>query len=87
MQTILGANGQIAQELTRELHSRYTTDIRLVSRTPCKVNDTDQLIPANLLDASATSAAVAGSDIAYLTVGLHQHFEILFISCAFLNLI
>lgn len=70
MQTILGANGQIAEELARELHRNYTTDIRLVSRNPKKINDTDQLFPANLLDAQATDKAVEGSDIAYLTVGL-----------------
>lgn len=70
MQTILGANGQIAEELAKELHRNYTTNIRLVSRNPKKINDTDQLFPANLLDAEATNKAVAGSDIAYLTVGL-----------------
>lgn len=70
MQTILGANGQIAEELARELYRSYTTNIRLVSRNPRKINDTDQLFPANLLDAQATDKAVEGSDIAYLTVGL-----------------
>ena len=70
MQTILGANGQIAEELAKELHRNYTIDIRLVSRNPKKINDTDQLFPANLLDAQATDKAVAGSDIVYLTVGL-----------------
>jgi nucleoside-diphosphate-sugar epimerase len=70
MQTILGANGQIANELARELHRNYTTDIRLVSRHPKPINDTDALFPANLLDAAQTAAAVAGSQIAYLTVGL-----------------
>ena len=70
MQTILGANGQIAEELARELHRRYTTSIRLVSRSPKKVHDTDELLAANLLDAQATDRAVAGSTIAYLTVGL-----------------
>lgn len=70
MQTILGANGQIAEELARELHRNYTTDIRLVSRNPKKINGTDQLFFANLLDAQATDKAVAGSKIAYLTVGL-----------------
>lgn len=70
MQTILGANGQIAEELVKVLHRNYTTDLRLVSRTPKKINDTDQLFPANLLDAQATDKAVEGSDIAYLTVGL-----------------
>lgn len=70
MQTILGANGQIADELAKALHRNYTTDIRLVGRNPKKVNDTDQLFIANLLDAEATDKAVAGSEIAYLTVGL-----------------
>lgn len=70
MQTVLGANGQIAQELTRYLHNNVTEDIRLVSRNPVNVHDTDQLFAANLMDADATAEAVAGSDIAYLTVGL-----------------
>lgn len=70
MQTILGANGQIAAALARELHAHYTTDIRLVSRNPKKIHETDHLFPANLLDAAATEKAVSGSDIVYLTVGL-----------------
>lgn len=70
MQTILGATGQIADELAKELHRHYTKEIRLVSRNPRKVNDTDQLFPADLLNAEATQRAVAGSKIAYLTVGL-----------------
>lgn len=70
MQTVLGANGQIAEELTRYLHDNITEDIRLVSRKPGKLHDTDQLFPANLMNADATDDAVAGSDIAYLTVGL-----------------
>ena len=70
MQTVLGAGGQIADELTRELHRHHTTDIRLVSRKPRKVNDTDQLVAADLMDAEATARAVAGSEVVYLTVGL-----------------
>lgn len=70
MQTILGANGQIAEELAKELHRNYTKEIRLVSRNPKKVNEDDQLFSANLLDAQATEQAVEGSQIAYLTVGL-----------------
>lgn len=34
MQTVLGATGQIAMELARELRRTYTDDIRLVSRKP-----------------------------------------------------
>ncbi len=32
MQTILGANGQIGEELARELKKNFTSDIRIVSR-------------------------------------------------------
>ncbi|MBN4666266.1 NAD-dependent epimerase/dehydratase family protein [Pandoraea nosoerga] len=70
MQTILGANGQIAVELARELQRKYTSDVRLVSRHPRKVNDTDTLVSANLLDAKQTLEAVKGSRIVYFTAGL-----------------
>lgn len=70
MQTILGATGQIAVELARELRRTYTGDLRLVSRNPRKVNDTDTLVPADLLDARQAAAAVAGSSIVYFTAGL-----------------
>lgn len=70
MQTILGASGQIGRELAVCLKQNFTDDIRLVSRTPQKVNDTDQLFPANLLDPEQAKSAVAGSQVAYLTVGL-----------------
>lgn len=70
MQTILGANGQIAVELARELRNRYTSQVRLVSRTPRKVHEDDALVAANLLDARQTAQAVEGSRIVYFTAGL-----------------
>lgn len=70
MQTILGANGIIATELAKELHKNYTKDIRLVSRNPKKVNETDTILSADLLDAKQAEEAVKGSEIVYLTVGL-----------------
>ncbi len=76
MQTILGANGQIAEELARELHRNYTTDIRLVSRNPKTINDSDQLFSANLMDKEGTEKAVKGSEIAYLTVGLPMNSQL-----------
>ena len=47
MQTILGAGGAIGTELAKSL-IEYTKDIRLVGRNPKKVNETDQLFPADL---------------------------------------
>lgn len=70
MQTILGANGQIAEELARVLHRQHVGDLRLVSRTPRRVNANDALVAANLLDARQTLAAVEGSSIVYFTAGL-----------------
>lgn len=70
MQTILGANGQIATELARELSRNYATDLRLVSRNPRKVNDTDTVMAADLMDAGQTAQAVKGSEVVYFTAGL-----------------
>jgi nucleoside-diphosphate-sugar epimerase len=70
MQTLLGANGQIANELAKELRKEYAADIRLVSRNPRKVTESDILFSANLLDYQQTSNAVKGSEIVYLTAGL-----------------
>lgn len=70
MQTILGANGQIGSELALALKKDFTDNIRLVSRNPKRVNDTDELVSANLLDAVETQKAVAGSEVVYLTAGL-----------------
>ena len=69
MQTILGANGVIANNLVKALPT-YTDQIRLVSRNPKKVNSTDQVLSADLLNSDQTDKAVAGSKIAYLTAGL-----------------
>ena len=70
MQTILGASGQIGRELALGLRKDFTADLRLVSRKPEQVNGDDQLVSADLLDAEQTRAAVAGSEIVYMTAGL-----------------
>ena len=76
MQTILGANGQIAVELARELHSKYTQNLRLVSRKPRKVNDTDELVSADLMNSAQTLEAVRGSEVVYFTAGLPPDTEL-----------
>jgi nucleoside-diphosphate-sugar epimerase len=69
MQTILGANGVIGRELSPHLRS-YTDRVRQVSRTPLSIHPTDELVRADLLDAKATSEAIAGSSVTYLVAGL-----------------
>ncbi|HJZ77844.1 MAG TPA: NAD-dependent epimerase/dehydratase family protein [Vicinamibacterales bacterium] len=69
MQTVLGANGVIGRELSRRL-PEYSDRIRQVSRSPKRVNATDELFSADLLDAKATADAVSGSTVAYLVAGL-----------------
>ncbi|MGW3386229.1 NAD-dependent epimerase/dehydratase family protein [Streptomyces cinereoruber] len=76
MHTVLGANGPIGEELTRELYRGFTRDIRLVSRHPAKIHDTDRLVEVDLTDPEATDRAVEGSEVAYLTVGLPMDSEL-----------
>ncbi|MDR2228816.1 MAG: NAD-dependent epimerase/dehydratase family protein [Flavobacteriaceae bacterium] len=70
MQTILGANGQIGEELARELKRNFTSDIRIVSRHAQKVNDTDKVFSADLSIREKAIEAVKGSEVAYFTLGL-----------------
>ncbi|MDB5050568.1 MAG: NAD-dependent epimerase/dehydratase [Fibrobacteres bacterium] len=74
-QTILGANGTIGAPLARELKA-YTDTIRLVSRNPRKVNDSDELFPADLSQPEQVEKAVAGSDIVYLLVGFDYNLKV-----------
>lgn len=69
MNTILGANGIIAQDLSRALVS-FSPAIRQASRNPRKVNPTDETIVADLLDTQATANAASGSEVVYLVAGL-----------------
>ncbi|KMQ60760.1 NAD-dependent dehydratase [Chryseobacterium sp. BLS98] len=76
MQTILGANGQIGEELARALKQKYTSDIRIVSRNPVKVNDTDTVFPADLSKREEAIEAVKGSEIAYFTLGMPMNTDL-----------
>lgn len=68
MQTILGAGGAIGSDLAKAL-KKYTNEIRLVSRNPQKVNDTDELMQADLTDREEVFKAIKDSSIAYITIG------------------
>ena len=69
MQTILGAGGAIGTPLAKELIN-YTSSIRLVSRNPVAVNPTDELVSADLNNATEVDKAVEGSSVVYLVAGL-----------------
>lgn len=74
MQTILGSGGPIGNEIAKAL-TKFTTNIRLVSRSPEKVNPGDELMAGDLLDYAVVDSAVKGSDVIYLTVGLPYELE------------
>ena len=69
MQTILGSNGVIGQNIAKTL-PQYTNKIRLVSRQPKKVNETDELVVSDLLIADQVNNAVKGSETVFLTAGI-----------------
>ena len=74
-QTILGSGGGIGLPLAKEL-KKYTDDIRLVSRNPKKVNETDELYPADLNDFSTIDKAIEGSAVVYVTIGFTYNLRI-----------
>ena len=75
LQTILGSGGGIGVPLARELKN-YTDRIRLVSRNPQKVNDTDELFPADVSDLKLIGKAIAGSEVVYVTIGFTYNLKV-----------
>jgi nucleoside-diphosphate-sugar epimerase len=75
IQTILGSGGAIGIPLAREL-TQYTDRIRLVSRKPQKVNETDELFPVDFNDFGQIDKAVEGSEVVYITVGFQYNLKI-----------
>ena len=75
MQTILGSGGAIGIPLAKEL-KKYTNKVRLVARHPKKVNESDELVTADLTKAEQVNKTVEGSDVVYLTVGLEYNIKV-----------
>jgi nucleoside-diphosphate-sugar epimerase len=75
MQTILGANGTIGSALAKEL-TTHTDKIRLVGRNPKRINDTDELFPADLSDGQQVEKAIEGSEVVYLLVGFDYKLKV-----------
>ncbi len=74
-QTILGSGGAIGIPLAKEL-KKYTSEIRLVSRNPQKVNDTDELFPLDVNDLYQLSGVIKGSEVVYVTIGFEYNIKI-----------
>jgi nucleoside-diphosphate-sugar epimerase len=74
-QTILGAGGAIGTELAKYL-SEYTKDIRLVSRNPRKVNEGDELFPADVTKREDVFRSIKGSEKVYITVGFEYRLKV-----------
>jgi nucleoside-diphosphate-sugar epimerase len=74
-QTILGSGGGIGTPLAKELKP-YTNAIRLVSRNPVKVNDTDELFAADMTDPAQVDKAIAGSEVVYVTIGFAYNLKV-----------
>jgi len=75
MQTILGSGGAVGIHLAKALRN-YTDDIRLVSRNPQKVNESDELFPADLTNDADVRKAIQGSSIVYVTVGFPYNLKV-----------
>ena len=75
MQTILGSGGAIGIPLAKEL-KKYTNKIRLVSRNPKKVNETDELYPIDLNDQSQIEKAISGSEVVYVVIGFEYKLSV-----------
>ena len=67
--TILGANGNIAKVLSSELRSDEIL-LRQVSRNPTPDHPGDELVKADLLNATQVLDAVKGSEIVFLVAGI-----------------
>ncbi|MCF8369783.1 MAG: NAD-dependent epimerase/dehydratase family protein [Bacteroidales bacterium] len=74
MQTILGSGGAIGIPLAKEL-TKYTKDIRLVSRNPKKVNESDELFPLDVNNLNQIEKAIEGSEVVYVTIGFEYNIK------------
>src|SRR5580692_7545604 len=75
MHTILGSGGAIGIDLAKEL-TKYTNKIRLVSRNPKRINDSDELYTADFSDPTQLDKAIEGSEVMYLIAGFKYDLKV-----------
>jgi len=69
LQTIIGGNGTIGKEVAKHLHS-MNIHVRIASRSPKKVNSSDQVFTMDVFNEQSVSEAIKGSSVVYLILGL-----------------
>ena len=69
LQTIIGGNGTIGSEVARQLCS-MDIPVRIASRTPWKVNSSDQLFQMDVFSEESVLQGIKGSAVVYLILGL-----------------
>jgi len=74
MQTIIGSGGAIGLPLAKEL-KKYSEKIRLVSRNPQKVNETDELFSMDANNLTKLNEAIVGSEVVYVTIGFKYNIK------------
>jgi nucleoside-diphosphate-sugar epimerase len=75
VQTIIGSGGTVALPLAKELKN-YVSKIRLISRSPKKVNETDELLPLDVNNLNQLDKAVSGSEVVYVTIGFNYNLKV-----------
>jgi len=61
--------------LAKEL-KKYTEKIRLVSRNPRRVNETDELFTVDATNPAQLSEVIAGSEVVYVTIGFQYNIKV-----------
>lgn len=75
MQVILGSGGAVSTDLTKYLFD-YDKQIKLVSRNPKKVNDTDILLSGDVTDKNVIIKALSDAEVCYVTVGFEYNLKV-----------
>lgn len=75
MQTIIGSGGTIGIPLAKELKN-FTNRVRLISRNPKKINDSDELSPLDVKNLDRIEKAIAGSEVVYITIGFEYKLSV-----------
>jgi nucleoside-diphosphate-sugar epimerase len=69
LQTIIGGNGTIGKEVAKQLYNMGIA-VRIASRSPQKINPTDQLFTLDVFHEESVLEGIRGSSVVFLIVGL-----------------